>query len=240
MSVDPWFAQPDHPLGTAIVLPGQMFGIATPLLHWSAALLTQLGWSVLGVTWDQDGLSREGASYVRRCADAALGRAPEERPVLVVAKSLGTLALPWAVEHRLPGAWLTPLLRDSAVVTAVQDAREPTLLVGGTADPHWQSPVAAGSGVTVMEVPGADHGLQQPGDWRRSLLNQVEIFDRVSQLAEQVLARHQPVTPSQPGGCGHCGSGPGHAAWLLPPRPGHRFPVPVSRRGVPACPRAQS
>ena len=42
-----------------------------------------------------------------------------------------------------------------------------------------------------MEVPGADHGLQQPGDWRRSLLNQVEIFDRVSQLAEQVLARHQ-------------------------------------------------
>ena len=169
-----------------------MFGIATPLLHWSATLLTQLGWSVLGVTWDQDGLSREEASHVRRCADAALGRAPEERPVLVVAKSLGTLALPWAVEHGLPGAWLTPLLQDSAVVTAVQDAREPTLLVGGTADPHWQSPVAAGSGVTVMEVPDADHGLQQPGDWRRSLLNQVEIFDRVSQLAEQVLARHQP------------------------------------------------
>ena len=187
MTVDPWFAQPDHPLGSAIVLPGRRFGLATPLLHWSATLLTQLGWSVLGVSWDQDEVSREEAPYVRRCADAALDRVPADQPVLVVAKSLGTLALPWAVEYRLPGAWLTPLMQDPAVVTAVEAAREPTLLVGGTADPYWHPPVAAGPGIMVMEVPDADHGLQQPGDWRRSLLIQVEIFDRVSRLAEQVL-----------------------------------------------------
>jgi len=167
-----------------------MFGIATPLLHWPAALLTQTGWSVLGVTWDEDGLSREAASYVRRCADAALERALDDRPVLIIAKSLGTLALPWAVENGLPGAWLTPLIQDAAVVTAVHEAQQPTLLVGGTADPHWQPPVAAGPGITVIEVPDADHGLQQPGDWRRSLLDQVAIFDRVSQLAEQVLAHY--------------------------------------------------
>jgi len=190
VSVDPWFAQPDHPLGTAIRLPGRRLGIAAPLLHWPAALLTQLGWSVLGVTWDEDGLSREAASDVRGCADAALDRAPDDRPVLVVAKSLGTLALPWAVENGVPGAWLTPLLQDAAVLTAVKEAQHPTLLVGGTADPHWQTPVATGPGITVMEVPDADHGLQQPGDWRRSLLDQVEIFDRVSQLAEQVFAHH--------------------------------------------------
>ncbi len=140
MSVDPWFAQPDHPVGTAILLPGRMFGIATPLLHWPAALLTQIGWSVLGVNWDEDGLAHEEASHVRRCADAALDRAPDDRPVLVVGKSLGTLALPWAVENGLPGAWLTPLLQDAAVVTAVQEAQQPTLLVGGTADPHWHHP----------------------------------------------------------------------------------------------------
>jgi hypothetical protein len=192
VTVDPWFAQPDHCIGTAILLPGQMAGLATPLLHWPATLLTQLGWSVLGVSWDQDGVSRGAASHVRRCADAALDRALDDRPVLVVAKSLGTLALPWAVENELPGAWLTPLLRDPAVVAAVQDVQQRRLLVGGTADPHWLVPPAVGPGVALVELAGADHGLQRPGDWRRSLLDQVDIFDRVSQLAEQVLAHRQP------------------------------------------------
>jgi hypothetical protein len=190
VSVVPWFAQPEHGIGTAILLPGRMAGIATPLLHWPAVLLTQMGWSVLGVTWDQDRASREAAAHVRRCADAALDRALDGAPVLVVAKSLGTLALPWAVENALPGVWLTPLLQDAAVVSAVEEARQPTLLVGGTADPHWQLPAAAGPGVAVMELAGADHGLQRAGDWRRSLLDQVEIFDRVSQLADQALEHH--------------------------------------------------
>jgi hypothetical protein len=52
-------------------------------------------------------------------------------------------------------------------VTAVGEARQPTLLVGGTADTHRQPPEVAGPGVTLLELPGADHGLQQPGDWRR-------------------------------------------------------------------------
>jgi hypothetical protein len=38
---------------------------------------------------------------------------------------------------------------------------------------------------------------QQPGDWRLSLLHQVEIFDRMSQLAEQVL-RTSPDSRSAP------------------------------------------
>ena len=188
MSVDAWFAQPEHPLGTAILLPGRMGGMSMPLLHWSAALLTQLGWSVLGVTWDEERLSREGAvAHVRCCVENAFDQAPVGRPVLVVAKSLGTLALPWAVQHGLPGAWLTPLLQDAAVVAAVQEAQQRTLLVGGTSDPHWRSPASVGPGVVLLELPDADHGLQQPGDWRRSLLRQVEIFDQVSRLVEDVL-----------------------------------------------------
>jgi hypothetical protein len=187
VSVERWFGQPDDMLGTAIVLPGRMLGIATPLLHWPAALLTQCGWSVLHVEWDEDGLTRGEASHVRQCADAALDRAARDRPVLVVAKSLGTLALPWAVENGLPGVWLTPLLRDGNVMTAVGAVQQPTLLVGGTADPHWQVPAGTGPGITIIELPGADHGLQQPGDWRRSLLDQVEIFDRINNLAKQAL-----------------------------------------------------
>ena len=148
---------------------------------------------------DEDRLSREGApSQARRCGNAALNRAPADQPVLIVAKSLGTLALPWAVENHVPGVWLTPLLQDAAVVTAVQEAQQLTLLVGGDNDPHWQPPAAVGSGVTLLELPDADHGLQQPGDWRRSLLHQVEIFDRVGQLAEQILHRSSPGSRPAP------------------------------------------
>jgi hypothetical protein len=55
VSMERWFAQPDDVLGTAMLLPGRMLGAATPLLHWPAALLTQLGWSVLHVEWDEHG-----------------------------------------------------------------------------------------------------------------------------------------------------------------------------------------
>ena len=188
MSVEPWFAQPDHVLGTAILLPGRRGGVVTPLLQWPASLLTQNGWLVLGVAWHEDGLTQPEASHVRNGADAALDRAGVDRPVVVVAKSLGTLALPWAVENALPGVWLTPLLSDATVVTAAEEAQQPTLLVGGTGDPHWRVPAVPGPGVRIVEVPGADHGLQQPGDWRGSLLAQVQIFDQISDLAAQVLA----------------------------------------------------
>lgn len=188
MSVSPWFAQPAQALGTAILLPGRQLGVATPVLHWSATLLTQSGWSVVGVTWDEAGLDREAVSHVRRCAEAAMGEALDDRPVLLVAKSVGTLALPWAVDNGLPGVWLTPLLQEAAVASAAAHAQQPTLLVGGTADPHWRPPKAVGPGVTLVELPGADHGLQQPGDWRRSVLEQLTVFERVNEFADLLLA----------------------------------------------------
>lgn len=83
--------------------------------------------------------------------------------------------------------WLTPLLTDAAVSTAVSQAQQPTLLVGGRADSLWRPPAVVGSGVRLLEAAGADHGLQQPGSWRDSLLGQVAIFDQIGQLAAEVL-----------------------------------------------------
>lgn len=39
-----------------------------------------------------------------------------------------------------------------------------TLLAGGTADASWNSTVAKASGQQVLEMPGADHGLEIPGN----------------------------------------------------------------------------
>ena len=182
-----WFAQPDTALGTAIVLPGGMFGAGTPLLHWTSMALTQHGWSVVVASWDEEALARGPADHVIAVAASALERASSGLPVLVVAKSLGTLALPWAVTEGLPGVWLTPLLDDASVHEAVREVRSPTLLVGGTADPSWVRPEILGAGVRIVELADADHGLQRRDDWRGSALNQLPVFDAIAEFADRIL-----------------------------------------------------
>lgn len=182
-----WFAQPATAVGTAIVLPGRMFGAGTPLLHWTSMALTQHGWSVVTASWDEEALTRDPADHVTAVAASALERAASGLPVLVVAKSLGTLALPWAVAEGLPGVWLTPLLGDASVLAAVREVRSPTLLVGGTADPSWVRPETLGAGVSIVELADADHGLQRRDDWRGSALNQVPVFDAIAEFADRIL-----------------------------------------------------
>lgn len=186
VSAEPWLSQPLRPLGTAVLLPGRRGGVATPLMHWPASLLTQAGWSVLSVVWDEAELSAPGEASIRRQAHSALTLTQPDLPVLIVAKSLGTYALSWAVENELPGVWLTPLLDEPSVAEAVGRAQQPTLLVGGTADPYWRVPSAVGARVELVEIREAGRGLQTR-DWRQSLADQLTVFDRISQFADQVL-----------------------------------------------------
>lgn len=53
--------------------------------------------------------------------------------MLIVAKSLGTLAASVTAELGPPEIWFTPLLYDRRVVDALTRTRAPCLLVGGTA-----------------------------------------------------------------------------------------------------------
>ena len=65
--------------------------------------------------------------------------------------------------------------------------QQPTLLVGGTADPSWVRQETVGAGVVIVELPDADHGLQRRDDWRGSMLNQVPVFDAIVGFANGVL-----------------------------------------------------
>jgi hypothetical protein len=47
---------------------------------------------------------------------------------------------------------------------AAARAAASTLLIGGTADPYWDGAAAAATGAGVLEIPGADHSLERPGD----------------------------------------------------------------------------
>ena len=102
---------------------------------------------------------------------------------LLIAKSLGTNAAMVAAERRLPAVWLTPILTVPWIPAALRRATTPFLLVGGTADPAWDGALARRLSTHVLEVEGADHGLQVPGP----LVDSIAVLGRVVTVMEEFL-----------------------------------------------------
>jgi hypothetical protein len=167
---------PDAMFG--VVLPGSGYPALAPMLHWPARLLAAGGWRLAVVSWSPE---TEGGgdpvAFVERALQEAAGDAV---PDLLLAKSLGTLAAPWAVERDVPGVWLTPLLGEGPVLTAIRAMDERSIAVGGGADRHWKAGSLAGAEIETLEVPGADHALELP-DWRDSLTAQSRVFERLAE-----------------------------------------------------------
>lgn len=161
----------------AVVLPGSGYPALGPALHWPARLLAAAGWRVAVVSWSPQ---TEGGTHPVAFVEGALRQAAgDDEPDLLLTKSLGSLAAPWAAEHDVPGVWLTPLLGDGAVLAALRGMDDRSIAVGGTSDPHWRAGSLAGSGIEVLELEGADHSLELP-DWRASLTAQAQMFERLA------------------------------------------------------------
>lgn len=176
------------------VLPGAGYTAEGPVLAGPAAALRAAGWTLRTVVWDGkpgfDDARRVYADVVREGVAAAPDAAH-----LVLAKSLGTLALPVAVELGLPGAWLTPLLSTDrapevrAAAAGLGASGVPALLAGGTADGLWDGTLAAASGARVLEVDGGDHSLEVDGDPGRTARALAAVTAAVVDLAGAVAAR---------------------------------------------------
>jgi len=176
----------------AVLLPGSGYTAQAPLLAWSAALLAERGWHVEVVRWvlDDEAEADPGAFVEREATGAAeAARASGARgPLHVVAKSLGTLALPWAVRVGVPGAWLTPLSTEPALRGALAAAGPEHLLVGGGDDGWWRPDELPATRAEVVTVPGADHGLTLTTSWRASLAAHADVFERVDAWAAARVA----------------------------------------------------
>lgn len=148
--------------GLGLILPGSGYGPAQPLLEYARQALLHAGWVARQVWWTTPRELDDPTAWVREQAVAALADEPSDLPLLIVGKSLGTLAAPYAADREAPAIWLTPLLTRPEVVDAIRANPARQLLVGGTADDLWDADVAAdlaAGGCEVLQVDGADHGM---------------------------------------------------------------------------------
>jgi hypothetical protein len=184
-------------MADAVVLPGGSFGPGAGLLMYAGAVAGSRGAAVHRHWWSSDPPDPAVPAvedWVRAEVVPVLDRLGG-RPLLI-GKSLGTTAAGLAAERALPAVWLTPLLTLPRVSAALGRAKAPFLLVGGTADPYWDSAAARRLSPHVLEVGGADHGMSVPGP----VAGSVAILGRVVAAMEEFLdaVGFSPPAPSPP------------------------------------------
>ena len=170
--VRPWFSSghSEGPSGRALVLPGAGYTVDHPALFWACQVLAQVGWRVVTMRWQADNVAEaERRSFVEQGADVLDAEAGPAPRTLVLAKSLGSYAAPWASDRGYPAVWLTPVLTDELVADALRSYSAPSLLIGGTADPLWAPPAVAAAEQQIVELEDVDHALHRAGDWRASM-----------------------------------------------------------------------
>jgi hypothetical protein len=190
-------AEEQHPVGerrgTVLMLPGRAYPCGMSLLAWTTRALQSCGWTVLQAEWDLSVFPDDPRTFVEGVAQQLDEMERHTGPVLVVAKSLGTLAAHWSAERGYPGVWLTPILRaagrhplpghSDALAARIRDYPTDSLVVGGTADDLWQKGFR-GTG-KVLEIEGADHGLEV-ADWHTSLRHHEGVATAVVDFASGI------------------------------------------------------
>ena len=149
------------PSRCAVILPGIRYFSHAPLLWFAREAAQAGGWSVIEVD-ERAPRDREPFDWMRGQAERALEAASGAERVVVIGKSLGSVA---ATLVSGPAIWLTPLLNQPEVAGAIGSATAPTLLVGSTADPTWAGgAVPDNASIEVLELERLDHSLQLTAD----------------------------------------------------------------------------
>jgi len=173
----------------AVVVPGAGYKVESPLLYWPAELLKDRGWHVRAVRWtDDDEPGADPHGFAARAVEQAFAEAPPAEQRLIVAKSFGTFAIPWADGAHVPAVWLTPILTDDAIRRTLSETTKPDLLIGGSRDRFWVTAGLSGTAATFVEIPDADHSLQVPDDWRASQAAQAQAFTAVERFVATIEA----------------------------------------------------
>jgi len=167
----------------AVILPGIRYFSQAPLLWFAREAAQAQGWSVVEVD-ERAPSDAEPFDWMLGQAERAIGEASRADTVVVVGKSLGSVA---ATRWSGPAVWLTPLLDRQEIVEALAATEAPTLLVGSPADPTWgEGTVPKNPALEALELPGLDHSLQVSGSPSSSLDVLQTVTRRVSSFFERL------------------------------------------------------
>ena len=122
-------------------------------------------------------------------------RAESTPKLLVVTKSLSTLSFPHAAREGLHVALLTPVLNPPpfdvhksvipAPLPGAEHAPKP-LICAGTADPYFDEPKAHLLTERVCTYPDANHSIEVPGDWSRSIDYLKDVTGRIVEYSRTI------------------------------------------------------
>ena len=151
--------------GLCVVLPGRQYTCDAPLLFFATHTLLAHGWDVRHVWWEAPGRDSLTVADEVAWVEAELAAALEgyDGRVLVLGKSLGTLATAAASDRAYDAVWLTPLLTEPSLAAAHAAYAGRQLVVIGDADPYLDRDVLASLPGRQVVVPG-DHVLVSPGE----------------------------------------------------------------------------
>lgn len=170
------------PARCAVLLPGMSYPTRGPVLWFAREAALAQGWSALEVL-GEPGDHPDPEAWQQAASEAALAAAGSER-VLVIGKSLATLLAGPVADRDLPAVWLTPALTLPAVGEGLSRARQPTVVMGGSADDFWRrDAIPENPALEVIELPGLNHALQVPGDPLRSIDPLREVVQAVRRIA---------------------------------------------------------
>ncbi len=195
---------PDRPGDDLTVLmPGYAYSVEMPIFYYLEQAALEAGSTVLRVLSNYsrvpDFARADDATQARwlthdltALIDAARSRRVFDS-VTLIGKSIGTVGMasldPTLLAGRWPPrlVWLTPLLRDPAVLAAIRVAERPGLVVIGTEDGHYDEALLDG----LAALPhlsrsvhlGADHSLDIPGDIDGSILTLRNVIADVRSFA---------------------------------------------------------
>jgi hypothetical protein len=173
----------------AVVLPGVRYFSQAPLLWFAREAAQARGWSVLELR-ARAPADEEPFAWMLDRAARALDSVSEAATVVVIGKSLGSAAAPLVAERGFAAVWLTPLLIRPEVVSALDEASAPALLIGSVADPTWSDGrQPEGDAIEVVELDGLDHSLQVPGDPLASIDVLRQVTERIGSFLRERVVR---------------------------------------------------
>ncbi|MEP9364574.1 hypothetical protein ABLE68_16530 [Nocardioides sp. CN2-186] len=151
------------PVGRVVVLPGRRYTPDGPMLFFAAQTALARGWDVRQVWWEAPAFDNDDDEVTWVCDQLAAAVDGYDGRVLVVAKSLGTLAAPLAAERGYQAAWLTPLLTEPDMAEVLLGYPAEQYVVIGDADPYLDRDVLDRLPGETQLVPG-DHILRVGDD----------------------------------------------------------------------------